>query len=326
MTILFKKDNIYSNFKMKNSISCDIESGPYYGLEIDFDSSQENCHLNTLCGKIFRINKENLDAIIKTSTVKEGRLVGGFEWQPYKKINMLLPIGALSSAKPLVYGDIVTPVSIRGNYPEKLIYVGHCYKITYNSNMRKSSSPKQHVFIPLYGPNDRSTVYTVLCHSVIESAYIVLSNDVELADKKLNDLNTDHNEDGMAIYNYWNRTIYLADKSDITVKPVLAKISGTASHNHSSSKALVIKDGEDYYLTHTMMMGMTGGGQSYATEMKPIPINESIIVKSSHIKTFYNTKYVSKIFKDQMIWFSPNCENYAVVYEMYQNGKLVGRK
>lgn len=328
MIKLYQNDNLYSNSKMKNSTLVDILDNSYVGCKLKFDSYHRP-EIHTLCDRIFRLTVENLDLLINSANVLNGVIHNSLTWQAYKRKYFLLPENILEATEP-AYGDIVKPLLERNFYPSKMIYLGKLDLVKYDAYGKKSVYKEQHVFS---GLDDRYNKL-ILTHPKIDSAFIKISKNIEMADELLHRLNF---ESSLRTYNYEDgsiRVFYLDDFKSTSIIPKLIKLNGNIPgpiNNYTSYldnfPNIVLKSDEATYIIHSNMQGSIQYGNARGYKIDDLEI---INVSDNELDS-YHVMYPFKIKKMGDYNFidipaNQQYEYYMVVYELYQNGKLIGRK
>ena len=136
---------MYSNKKLKDSVIVDIEVGPYYGLTLKCTNHSEGYYVQTIDGKQFKINSDNLSILTNFSTITHGRIITPCSWQKFKNIYMMLPENLLEDS-PLQVGDIVVPANENSVFSGQMVYLGLKNRISYSGSMVKTVNKNQHIF------------------------------------------------------------------------------------------------------------------------------------------------------------------------------------
>lgn len=328
MIKLYQNDKLYSNSKIKNSTLIEIPSASYFGCKLKFDSYHRP-EIHTLCDKVFRLTTENLDLLIKSTTVLDGTIHNSLTWQPYKRKYFLLPNNILDASEP-VYGDIVKPLLEKNFYPSKMIYLGKLNLVKYDPHGKKTVYKDQHVFA---GLDDRFNKL-IITHPKIDSAFINVSKNVEMADELLQRLNF---ESSLRTYNYEDpsvRVFYLNEFKSTNIVPKLVKLDGQVLapiNNYTTYMenfpTMAVRNNTNTYIIHSSVKSLISRGLGQGFKIDDLEI---IDISEDELES-YHILYPFKIKKmgDYNLIDIPvdqSYEYYMVVYELYQDGKLIGRK
>lgn len=324
MAALYKKNNKYSIHAMRESTLVDLADETYNGLILLDTANSTGFEIQTLAGDIFKITDDNFDIIMRTATMKNGRLIGNFTWQTYKNKWLFLPEGLLDD-KPLQYGDIVVPVITRHYFgPSEMIYLGVKDIVEYDQFLIKRVKKQVHIFVGL----DDTSKNQVYDFQTITSAYFKKSSNISLADEYHGKLNTNNLPNMWTWFNRKHRTFYVDNFAKTKIKPILVKIT----HNNQISikqsvqtdaHVVIINQGK-FYKTAMSNLNNNQTNSIAAIEIRPIDVVDDEDIRVDINYFFQPTKYIisSKVILSNIS--SP--EPYAVVYELYQNGVLIGRK
>lgn len=321
MVKLHRRDNIFSVNKIRNSTPVELDDIVYYGNRLTTDDSGENYYVITLAGDNFKLTQDNLNILLRTSFINDGLLIGPYNWQTYKNKSMFLPIGTLNP-KPLNYGDIVEPVLPSRFNPTKLIYLGEKHIVEYSTILIKKVKKSQHIFVSLDDPIKR-----VINENLIDSAFFVIKNDVALADELSTDINTNKISQRHPWMDKYGRPFYVDDYHKTKIKPKLVPIenvSNSLSAMNIQDARIVIKHDDSFYdVKYTTIQSLSPNIFIRGYLVKNIEILDEPFIANINYG-FRSSKYMEN--KEVDIGSTSSYECYVIAYELWQDGKVIGRK
>lgn len=323
MVKLYQRGNLYSVNKIQNSTQVDMDDVSYSGVTITADASGEKYYAVTVAGDLFKLTQDNLNMIVRYSHIENGRIIGKLSWQAYKNKSLFLPVGILDP-KSLQYGDIVEPIITYRFDPQKMIYLGLKHIVEYSSALAKRVKKSQHVFVSL----DSNLYKRVVTENVINSAYFIVKNDKKMADEMLAELNTNKIVQRHPYHDKYGRLFYVDDyyKTKIVPKLVLMTEAVISSVNIQDARQVVKVDDKFYDVKYVPSRPQAPPGnrpcRGYLIK------NMDVLDDPDYVANMNYTTRSSKYMESKEIDFNlpSSYECYVIAYELYQHGKLIGRK
>lgn len=306
---------------MKDSTQVELDDISYVGSKIIDTDYPSGFDIQTLDEKIFKITDDNFDILVRSSKIENGRLVGPFRWQAYKNKWLFLPDGLLDQTD-LSIGDIVEPVvSKYYRHASKMVYLGVKDLLDYDSKITKSVRKQLHIFVSI----DQDFQNQIFYLQNINSAFFKKGCDKKLAKEFEDKLNTNELNNVMDMYERSRRSFYVDSFKQTKIKPVLVQIPDPHSPNQvfRHDMRIVVKINDIfYYVRYGDLQGRPFALRGRILKNIDVCTDPSVIVDLN--KDFRSKKYMEENEVD--IAVQSSYEYYAIVYELYQNGVLLGRK
>ena len=325
MIKLYQRDNIFSINKIKNSNLVDLGETVYQGVVLELDEINSQYYAVTLNNEKFKLSQDNMSVLLRTSFINDGRLVGNYSWQSYKNKSLFLPVGTLDP-KPLTYGDVVEPILPFRFAPSKMIYLGQKHIVEYSSILIKKVRKSQHIFVSLDDIPDKK----IITENLINSAFFVIQNDTKLADELSEEINTNKISHRHPYMDRYGRSFYLDDYYKTKIIPKLVSFDKSIvvpSILNSRDARIVLKVNDKFFDTaqsyfNNKALNNFSIPKGYLFKRIEVIEDSGIYVNLNY--NFRSSKYTEN--KEVDIPAGSSYEWYVVVYELWQNGKLVGRK
>ena len=337
MIKLYCKGSMYSNKKLKDSVIVDIEVGPYYGLTLKCTNHSEGYYVQTIDGKQFKINSDNLSILTNFSTITHGRIITPCSWQKFKNIYMMLPENLLEDS-PLQVGDIVVPANENSVFSGQMVYLGLKNRISYSGSMVKTVNKNQHIFYIKTGYGS-GKLYRL---TTINSIFFKIGSNQKEAEELQHSINFKHCDEANNAFFYTNNKVfYLDDFKGISIIPKIVKINTSISPNRNPTMFSInittklkithflFKNDNDYYqfdVNGAAKIANSVQSSSIVNALRFKNLIESVdeIDENDISPISFSHKKYRDDWHEVKLTFPADFN--TVIYEIKQNGKVVGRK
>lgn len=319
MVKLYRKDNKYSVHQMRNSEIIEAEYEEFSGLTINNIDEAHGFELSTVDGRILRLTDDNMNIISQTASIKNSRLIGKFTWQTYLNKALLLPIGLLDET-PLKIGDIVERVIPTRSDPDRLIFLGKKQVIEYNVKVIKKVKKDQFVFMSL-DPDYKNKIHT---YNNIKSAFFKCGHNEQMAENILKKLNTNEYPLRYHFQDRYHRTFFLDDHRKTKVIPKLVPLIFPNNIAFQNTLPVYFEHDGQFYKTEYFKLGLSTNTTIKVKKLNGIAVEKDINFIPNIQHEFHRSKNFDK--KEIDLRINGTYTIYTIMYELYQNGTVVGRK